>query len=107
MRWHGGNVLTLHLICVAMPSFHEDADIKIIFHAIKTKKKEQLRLMSIHLTQMSSFCSSEDNHSFPRKLHLPQIVGHNREEYGLKRYMMNLSQQRQLPCQQDFMHHRS
>ena len=90
----------LHLICVAMQVLMKKLTQRLFSMLLRQKKDEQLSLMSTHLTQMSSFCSSEDVHSFPRKLHLSQVLGHNREEYRLRRY---LSQQEQMPCQ-DFMH---
>ena len=102
MLWHGSNMSTLHLICFAMQVLMNKLTQRLFSMLLRQKKEEQLSLMSTHLTQMSSFCSSEDIHSFPRKLHLSQVVGHNREEYRLRTYMMNLGQQKQLPCQ-DFM----
>ena len=103
MLWRGSNMSILHLICVAMQVLMKKLTQRLFAMLLRQKKEEQLSLMSTHLTQMSSFCSSEDIHSFPRKLHLSQVVGHNRDEYRLRRYMMDLGQQEQLPCQ-DFMH---
>ena len=85
---------TLHLLFVFMQVLMTQ---RLFFMLLRQKKEEQFSLMSIHQTQMFSFCSSEDIHSFPRKLHLLQVEGHNREEYRLRRYMMNLGQQKQLP----------
>ena len=84
-------------------SSHEEADTEIIFHAIKAKERGATQLDVYSPDTDVLFCSSEDIHSFPWKLHLSQVVGHNREEYRLRRYMMDLGQQKQLPCQ-DFMH---
>ena len=50
---------TLHLICVAMQLLMKKPTQRLFSMLIRQKKEEQLSLMSTHLTQMSSFCSSE------------------------------------------------
>ena len=60
-------------------SSHKEVDTKIIFHAIKAKER------GATLYDVYSLSTAA---SFPRKLHLSQVEGHNREEYGVRRYMM-------------------
>ena len=78
MLWRGSNMSILHLICVATQVLMKKLTQRLFAMLLRQKKEEQLSLMSTHLTQMSSFCSSEDIHSFPRKLHL--WTGHGTQQ---------------------------
>ena len=91
---------TLSLLCVAMLVLMKKSTQRLFFMLLRQKKEEQLSLMAVHLTQLSSFCSSED---IQENFICHRSRGHNREEYRLRRYMMNSGQQKQLSCQ-DFMH---
>ena len=82
---------------------HEEADTKIIFHAIKAKERGATQLDVYSPDIDVSILLIRRYPQLPKKTSLVIVMGHNREEYRLIRHMMDLGQQKQLPCQ-DFTH---
>ena len=89
----------------ALHSHASSHDTKIIFQAIKAKERGATQL-DVYSPDTNVFILLiRRSPQFPKETSFVtyRSKGHNREEYRLRRYMMNLSQQKQLPCQ-DFMH---
>ena len=84
-------------------SSHEEADTKIIFHAIKAKETGATQL-DVYSPDTDVFILLIRRYpQLPKETSFVTGRGTQQRKYRLRTYMMNLGQQKQLPYQ-DFMH---